>query len=99
MKNKTMKNMLVSKLKQGLKGQDKLLHSKYGNLIFLGTFLISLIVTHKLTLSLLIAFIVLLSAAMSKQIYDKYIKRTFIDWWDIVAALIPYPIIKHIQKL
>lgn len=91
--------MLVSKLKQGLKGQDKLLHSKYGNLIFLVTFLISLIMTCKLLSSLLIAFGVLLSAAMSKELYDKYIKRTFIDWYDIIAAFIPYPLIKHIQKL
>ena len=30
--------MLVSKIKQNLKGKDKLLHSLIGNLIFLGTF-------------------------------------------------------------
>lgn len=91
--------MLVSKLKQGLKGQDKLKHSFVGNLIFLGTFLISLIATHKIALSLLIAFAILLSAALSKELYDKYIKKTFIDWYDIVAAFIPYPLIKYIQKL
>lgn len=91
--------MLVSKLKQGLKGQDKLKHSFVGNLIFLGTFLISLIATNKIALSLLIAFAILLSATLSKELYDKYIKRTFIDWYDIVAAFIPYPLIKHIQKL
>ena len=91
--------MLISKIKQGLKGQAKLKHSKYGNIIFLSFLLISLLITHKLFLSLLIAFGVLLSAAMSKELYDKYIKRTFIDWYDIVAAFIPYPLIKHIQKL
>lgn len=90
--------MLVSKLKQGLKGQDKLKHSFVGNLIFLGTFLISLIATHKISLSLLIAFILLLSAAMSKELYDKYVKKTFIDWYDIVAAFVPYPIIKKMQN-
>ena len=90
--------MLVSKLKQNLKGQDKLKHSFVGNLIFLGTFLISLIVTHKIALSLLIAFILLLSAAVSKELYDKYYKKTFIDWWDIVASFVPYPIIKYINK-
>ena len=30
--------MLVSKLKQNLKGQDKLKHSMYGNLIFFDNF-------------------------------------------------------------
>lgn len=82
-----------------LQGQDKLKHSFVGNLLFLGVFTISLIVTHKITSSLLIAFAILLSAALSKELYDKYIKRTFIDCYDIVAAFIPYPIVKHIQKL
>lgn len=90
--------MLVSKLKQGLKGQDKLKHSFVGNLIFLGTFLILLIATHKITLSLLIAFAVLLSATISKELYDKFIKKTFIDWYDIVAAFVPYFIVEKLQK-
>ena len=34
-----------------------------------------------------------------QELYDKYIKKTFIDWYEIVAAFIPYPLIKHIQKL
>ena len=86
------------KIKQGLKGQDKLKHSFVGNLIFLGTFLISFIVTYKIALSLLIAFGVLLSAAVSKELYDKFIKHTFIDWYDIVAAFVPYRIVKNINK-
>lgn len=90
--------MLISKIKQGLKGQDKLKHSKYGNIIFLSFLLISLLITHKLFLSLLIAFSVLLSAAVSKELYDKYIKKTFVDWYDIVAAFVPYPIIKKMQN-
>ena len=86
------------KIKQGLKGQDKLKHSFVGNLIFLGTFLISFIVTYKIVLSLLIAFILLLSAAVSKEIYDKYVKKTFIDWYDIVAAFVPYCVVKKINN-
>ena len=85
-------------IKQGLKGQDKLKHSFVGNLIFLGTFLISLIATHKIALSLLIAFILLLSAAVSKELYDKYVKKTFIDWYDILAAFVPYFIVKEINN-
>lgn len=88
-----MKNIL-----QNLKGQDKLKHSKWGNIIFLLAFVISLILLN-VWQALLCAFSVLLCAALSKELYDKYIKRTFIDWYDIVAAFIPYPIIKHIQKL
>lgn len=90
--------MLVSKLKQGLKGQDKLKHSFVGNLIFLGTFLISFIVTYKIALSLLIVFILLLSAAVSKELYDKFVKKTFIDWYDIVAAFVPYRVVKSINR-
>lgn len=90
--------MLVSKLKQNLKGKDKLLHSLIGNLIFLGTFIISAIVTQKIMLSILMAFVVLLIATISKELYDKFIKRTFIDWYDIVAAFVPYFIVEKINK-
>ena len=88
-----MKNIL-----QNLQGQDKLKHSKWGNSIFLLVFVASLILLN-VWQALCSAFLVLLCAALSKELYDKYIKRTFIDWYDIVAAFIPYPLIKHIQKL
>ena len=83
---------------QNLKGQDNLKHSTWGNIIFLLTFTASLILLN-VWQALCSAFLVLLCAALSKELYDKYIKRTFIDWYDIVAAFIPYPIIKYIQKL
>ena len=88
-----MKNIL-----QNLQGQDKLKHSKWGNIIFLLAFVISLMLLN-VWQALLCAFSVLLCAALDKELYDKYIKCTFIDWYDIVAAFVPYPIIKHIQKL
>ncbi len=88
-----MKNIL-----QNLQGQDKLKHSKWGNIIFLLAFVTSLILLN-VWQALLFAFLVLLSAAMSKELYDKFIKKTYIDWYDIVAAFIPYPLIKYIQKL
>lgn len=88
-----MKNIL-----KNLQGQDKLKHSKWGNIIFLLTFVTSLILLN-VWQALLCAFFVLLFATVSKELYDKYIKKTFIDWYDIVAAFIPYPLIKHIQKL
>jgi hypothetical protein len=97
MNNKLNKNMLASKIKQNLKGQDKLKHSKYGNIIFLLTFIVSLFFL-SLGKSLLIAFFTLSSLAFAKELYDKYIKKTFIDWYDIVAAFVPYPIIKKLQK-
>lgn len=88
-----MKNIL-----QNLQGQDKLKHSKYGNIIFLSFLLISLLITKSFITSLLIAFVILLLAAVSKELYDKYVKHTFIDWYDIVAAFVPYFIVKNINK-
>lgn len=87
-----MKNIL-----QNLKGQDKLLHSKYGNIIFLVFFIASLILLN-VWQALCSAFLVLLFLAVSKELYDKYVKKTFIDWYDIVAAFVPYPIIKKMQN-
>lgn len=89
--------MLVSKIKQNLKGQDKLKHSKWGNIIFLLTFIVSLFFLN-LEKSLLLAFFTLLFLAFAKELYDKFVKKTFIDWYDIVAAFVPYPIIKKLQK-
>ena len=76
-----------------LKGSDKLLHSKYGNIIFIVIFFSALIFL-SVGKSLLIAAIMLGSIGLCKELYDKYIKKTFIDWWDIV----PYPLIKYINR-
>lgn len=80
-----------------LKGSDKLLHSKYGNIIFIVIFLSALIFL-PVVKSLLIAAIILGSIGLCKELYDKYYKSTFIDWWDIVASFVPYPIIKYINR-
>ena len=80
-----------------LKGSDKLLHSKYGNMIFIVIFLSALIFL-SVVKSLLIAAIALGAIGMSKELYDKYYKGTYIDWWDIVASFVPYPIIKYINR-
>lgn len=80
-----------------LKGSDKLLHSKYGNMLFVGIFLISVLFL-SVGKSLLIAAITLGVIGLCKELYDKYYKGTFIDWWDIVASFVPYPIIKNINR-
>ena len=80
-----------------LKGSDKLLHSKYGNIIFIVIFFSALIFL-SVGKSLLIAAIVLGVIGLCKELYDKYIKKTFIDWWDIVASFVPYPLIKYINR-
>nr|DAQ74489.1 MAG TPA: putative periplasmic lipoprotein [Caudoviricetes sp.] len=85
------------KVIKNLKGSDKLLHSKYGNMIFIAIFLSALIFL-PVVKSLLIAAIILGSIGLCKELYDKYYKGTFIDWWDIVASFTPYPIIKYINK-
>ena len=85
------------KVINNLKGSDKLLHSKYGNIIFIAIFLSALIFL-PVVKSLLIAAILLGSIGLCKELYDKYYKSTFIDWWDIVASFAPYPIIKYINR-
>nr|DAJ37715.1 MAG TPA: putative periplasmic lipoprotein [Bacteriophage sp.] len=80
-----------------LKGSDKLLHSKYGNMLFVGTFLVAVLFL-SVGKSLLIAAMTLGVIGLSKELYDKYYKKTFIDWWDIVASLVPYPVIKYINR-
>ena len=80
-----------------LKGSDKLLHSKYGNMLFIAIFFSSLIF-FSVGKSLLIAAVALGVIGLSKELYDKYIKKTFIDWRDIVASFTPYPVIKYINR-
>lgn len=80
-----------------LKGSDKLLHSKYGNIIFIVIFFSALIFL-SVGKSLLIAAIMLGSIGLCKELYDKYYKSTFIDWWDIVASFVHYPLIKYINR-
>lgn len=82
---------------KNLKGNDKLLHSMCGNIIFVVSFLIAWL-CYSLWEALVIAICVVLLVGLAKELYDKYIKKTFIDWWDIVASLTPYPIVKHINK-
>ena len=85
------------KVMNKLKGRDKLLHSKYGNMIFINIFLVAVLFL-SVGKSLLIAAIALGAIGLCKELYDKYYKGTFIDWWDIVASFVPYPIIKYINR-
>lgn len=80
-----------------LNGSDKLLHSKYGNMLFVGIFLVAVLFL-SVGKSLLIAAIALGVIGLCKELYDKYYKGTYIDWWDIVASFIPYTIIKYINR-
>ena len=85
------------KIISNLKGSDKLLHSKYGNMLFVGIFLAAVLFL-SVGESLLIAAVALGAIGLCKELYDKYYKKTFIDWWDIVASFTPYPIIKYINR-
>lgn len=80
-----------------LKESDKLLHSKYGNMLFVGIFLVSALFL-SVGKSLLIAAMTLGVIGLCKELYDKYYKGTFIDWWDIVASFVPYPLVKYINR-
>lgn len=88
----------MKKIIQKLKGSDKLLHSMFGNTIFVVAFIIAYLL-YSLWIALTMAIGVVLLVGFTKELYDKFIKRTFIDWYDIVASLTPYPLIKYIQKL
>ena len=87
----------MMKIINKLKGSDKLLHSKYGNMLFVGIFLVAMLFL-SVGKSLLIATIALGGIGLSKELYDKYYKGTYIDWWDIVASFVPYPVIKYINR-
>jgi len=89
---------MKTKIIQKLKGSDKLLHSMVGNTIFVIAFIIAYLL-YSLWIALTMAIGVVLLLGFTKELYDKFIKRTFIDWYDIVASLTPYPLIKYIQKL
>nr|DAF03204.1 MAG TPA: putative periplasmic lipoprotein [Caudoviricetes sp.] len=84
-------------MKNKLKGQDKVLHSKLGNMIYIFTFIFLLPFVDTVT-SLITALVILLFIGLMKELYDKYYKKTFIDWYDIVASITPYPIIYYINK-
>jgi hypothetical protein len=88
---------MIMKVMNKLKGSDKLLHSKYGNMIFISIFLAAVLFL-SVGKSLLITAIVLGGIGLCKELYDKYYKGTYIDWWDIVASFVPYPIIKYINR-
>ena len=87
----------MMKVMNKLRGNDKLLHSKYGNMLFVGIFLVAVLFL-SVGKSLLIAAIALGVIGLCKELYDKYYKGTYIDWWDIVASFIPYTIIKYINR-
>ena len=80
-----------------LRGSDNLLHSKYGNMLFVGIFLVAVLFL-SVGKSLLIAAIALGGIGLCMELYDKYYKGTFIDWRDIVASFVPYSIIKYINR-
>lgn len=82
---------------KNLRGNDKLLHSMCGNIIFVVSFLIAWL-CYSLWEAFVIAVSVVLLVGLVKELYDKYVKNTFIDWWDIVASLTPYFIVKYINK-
>ena len=71
---------LKNKILENLKGEDKLLHSKVGNVVFLTIFILSYIKNsflHALISALIVVFLV----GLLKELYDRYIKHTFIDFF------------------
>lgn len=87
----------MNKLKRNLIGKDKLLHSKVGNCMLV-LFFALFFKFWSVGTAFVLALASVLLAGLAKELYDKYIKRTFIDWWDIVASITPYFIVKYINK-
>lgn len=87
----------MNKIKRNLVGKDKLLHSKVGNCMLV-LFFALFFKFWGVGTAFLLALAAVLLAGLAKELYDKYIKRTFIDWWDIIASITPYPIVKYINK-
>ena len=80
-----------------LTGKDKLLHSKVGNCMLM-LFFALFFKFWSVGTAFVLALATVLLAGLEKELYDKYVKKTFIDWWDIVASVTPYPIVKWINK-
>ena len=80
-----------------LTGKDKLLHSKVGNCMLV-LFFVLFFKFCGVGTAFVLALASVLLVGLIKELYDKYIKDTFIDWWDIVASITPYPIVKWINK-
>ena len=87
----------MNKLKRNLIGKDKLLHSKVGNCMLV-LFFALFFKFWSVEIAFLLALAAVLLAGLTKELYDKYMNRTFIDWWDIVASITPYPIVKRINR-
>ncbi|MFC2441454.1 MAG: hypothetical protein ACFNUO_01305 [Capnocytophaga ochracea] len=80
-----------------LTGEDKLLHSKVGNCMLV-LFFVLFFKFCSVGTAFVLALATVLLAGLAKELNDKYIKHTFIDWWDIVSSVTPYPIVKWINK-
>ena len=87
----------MNTLKTKLTGEDKLLHSKVGNILWVTLFIFTLWYM-SVWKAMMVSFVLVLGGGLIKELYDKYIKHTFIDWWDIVVSITPYPIVKWINK-
>lgn len=75
---------------------DKLVH--WFTCIAIGV--LTLIVTtwtHEPSLALAVINIVI--AGFGKEFYDKHIKKTFFDWWDIAADMAAIPIVVAIYLI
>ena len=78
---------------------DKWSHNFVGLMIFVVSYLITL----ALNIEAFYALAVVLIAGVTKELYDKYIKKTFFDWMDVMAtmfmATIMYIVIQFITLI
>lgn len=88
----------IDLIQSGLKGDDKLIHSRLGNIVWLLTTIFFSVVLKSVWAGIFFGILFTFAIAFWKELYDKYVKKTFFDWWDIVAAFVPYPIVKFLNE-
>lgn len=79
------------KIKNFIDRHDKLVH--WLTCVAIGLFILWL------TRSIYWSIAAIVVAGFGKELYDKFVKKTFFDWWDIVADLAAIPIVLLIYFL
>ena len=82
---------LQQKIKGFIDKNDKLIHWLVCSVIGLGVLF--------LTKNIYCAISSIVIAGFAKECFDKWIKKTFFDWWDIVVDLAAIPVVLLVYLL
>lgn len=76
---------LQQKIKNFIDRHDKLVH-------WIACVVIGLLALW-LTCNVHLSIVAIVVASFGKELYDKFIKKTFFDWWDMAADMAAIPIV------